>query len=41
MVGELRLDCDVLSVPAGGFHVVAYSATPGTQDAERLAGVLR
>jgi hypothetical protein len=35
-VGELRLDCDVLAVPAGNLHVVAYSATPGTPDADRL-----
>lgn len=41
VVGELRLDCDVLSVPAGGLHVVAYSATPGTEDAARLAAALR
>lgn len=35
-VGELRLDCDVLAVPAHDLHVVAYSATPGTADADRL-----
>lgn len=35
-VGELRLDCDVLAVPAADLHVVAYSATPGTPDADRL-----
>jgi transcriptional regulator with XRE-family HTH domain len=34
--GELRLDCDVLTVPAGDLHVVVYSATPGTPDADRL-----
>lgn len=35
-VGELRLDCDVLAVPAADLHVVTYSATPGTPDADRL-----
>lgn len=39
VVGELRLDCDVLAVP-GGLHVVAYSAAPGTPDADRLADAL-
>jgi len=36
-VGELRLECDVLVVPAADLHVVTYSAPPGTQDADRLA----
>jgi transcriptional regulator with XRE-family HTH domain len=39
VAGDLRLDCDVLAVP-GGLHLVAYSAAPGTPDAERLAEAL-
>ncbi|WP_291754471.1 helix-turn-helix transcriptional regulator [Cellulomonas sp. 73-92] len=36
-VGELTVDCDVLTVEGADLRVVAYSAEPGTEDAERLA----
>lgn len=40
VVGELRLDCDVLAVP-GGLHLVAYSAAPDTPDARRLTEAVK
>ncbi|MEV5824281.1 helix-turn-helix transcriptional regulator [Spirillospora sp. NPDC052242] len=35
-VGELRLDCDVLTVPDADVHVVVCTAAPGTASADRL-----
>ncbi|WP_432091216.1 helix-turn-helix transcriptional regulator [Streptomyces sp. NRRL F-5630] len=41
-VGEIRLDCDVLTVHDSDLRIMVYTAEPGTTDAERLAlaGVL-
>ena len=36
-VGELTLDCDVLSVAGSDLRIMIYTAEPGTRDAERLA----
>ena len=36
-VGTMELDCDVLTVPGGDLRIVAYSAEPGTDAADRLA----
>ncbi|MER6691676.1 helix-turn-helix transcriptional regulator [Streptomyces minutiscleroticus] len=36
-VGTLTLDCDVLHVAGNHLRIMAYTAKPGTQDAERLA----
>jgi transcriptional regulator with XRE-family HTH domain len=36
-VGPLTLDCDVLSVAGSDLRIVAYTAEPGTADADRLA----
>jgi transcriptional regulator with XRE-family HTH domain len=36
-VGPLTLDCDVLSVAGSDLRIVAYTAEPGTEDADRLA----
>jgi transcriptional regulator with XRE-family HTH domain len=36
-LGELTLDCDVLSVQDSDLRIMVYTAEPGTQDAERLA----
>ena len=36
-VGELTLDCDVLTVPGSDLRIVAYTAEPGSTDADRLA----
>jgi transcriptional regulator with XRE-family HTH domain len=36
-VGELTLDCDVLTVPGSDLRIVAYTAEPGSADADRLA----
>jgi transcriptional regulator with XRE-family HTH domain len=35
-VGLLTLDCNVLRVDGTGLHILAYSAEPGTEDAEKL-----
>ncbi|MFD2684685.1 helix-turn-helix transcriptional regulator [Streptomyces phyllanthi] len=35
-VGLLALDCNVLRVDGNGMHILAYSAEPGTEDAEKL-----
>jgi transcriptional regulator with XRE-family HTH domain len=35
--GQLRLDCDVLSVRGSDLHIMIYTAEPGTGDADRLA----
>ena len=35
-VGELTLDCDVLTVAGSDLHLMIYTAEPGTPDAERL-----
>jgi hypothetical protein len=36
-VGELELDCDVLTVTGGDLRVVAYTAEPGSDAEQRLA----
>jgi hypothetical protein len=36
-VGTMELDCDVLTVPGSDLRIVAYSAEPGTEAADRLA----
>jgi transcriptional regulator with XRE-family HTH domain len=36
-VGQLTLDCDVLTVQGSDLRVVAYTAAPGSPDADRLA----
>lgn len=35
-VGDIALDCDVLSTLDGDLRIVAYSAAPGTEAAEKL-----
>lgn len=35
-VGEIEVDCDVLSVPGSDLRVVVYTVAPGTPDADRL-----
>jgi hypothetical protein len=36
-VGVMDLDCDVLTVPGSDLRIVAYTAEPGTEAADRLA----
>ncbi len=36
-VGPVTLDCDVLSVSGSDLRIVAYTAEPGSEDAEGLA----
>jgi transcriptional regulator with XRE-family HTH domain len=36
-VGTMDLDCDVLTVPGSDLRIVAYTAEPGTEAADRLA----
>ena len=36
-VGQLTLDCDVLSVAGSDLRIMVYTAEPGSEDAERLA----
>jgi transcriptional regulator with XRE-family HTH domain len=36
-VGHIALDCDTLIVAGDDLRIMAYSAEPGTEDAERLA----
>lgn len=36
-VGLLHLDCDVLLVPGSDLRIVVYTATPGTESADRLS----
>jgi hypothetical protein len=36
-VGTIDLDCDVLTVPGSDLRIVAYTAEPGTEAADRLA----
>jgi transcriptional regulator with XRE-family HTH domain len=36
-VGPVTLDCDVLTVAGSDLRIMAYTAEPGTEDAERLA----
>jgi transcriptional regulator with XRE-family HTH domain len=36
-VGRITLDCDTLVVAVDDLRVMVYTATPGTEDAERLA----
>jgi transcriptional regulator with XRE-family HTH domain len=35
-VGDITLDCDVLTAPGSDLRIVAYTATPGTADAGKL-----
>ncbi|MFP3466366.1 helix-turn-helix transcriptional regulator [Leifsonia sp. SIMBA_070] len=35
-VGEITVDCDVLSVPGGDLRIVVYTAVPGSVDDEKL-----
>ena len=37
VVGDLTLDCDVLTVHGSDLRVVVFTATPGTGDMEKLA----
>jgi transcriptional regulator with XRE-family HTH domain len=37
VVGRITLDCDALQIASDELTVLAYTAEPGTQDAERLA----
>jgi transcriptional regulator with XRE-family HTH domain len=37
VVGELYLDCDVLTVPGSDVRIVAYTAEPGSESESRLA----
>lgn len=37
VVGEITVDCDMLSLPEGDQHLVLYSAPPGSRDADALA----
>jgi transcriptional regulator with XRE-family HTH domain len=39
-VGPVTVDCDTLSVPGSDLRIAAYSAAPGSTDAEKL-GLLR
>jgi transcriptional regulator with XRE-family HTH domain len=36
-IGEITLDCDVLSVQGSDLSVVVYTAAPGSSDARALA----
>ncbi|GAA2860974.1 transcriptional regulator [Actinoplanes cyaneus] len=36
LVGELVLDCDVLTVPGSDLRIIVYTAAAGSPDAERL-----
>lgn len=36
-VGPVELDCDILTVPTGDLRIVAYTAEPGSESADRLA----
>ncbi len=36
-VGRLTLDCDVLTVQGADLRIIAYTAKPGTEAAEKLA----
>jgi transcriptional regulator with XRE-family HTH domain len=36
VVGELALDCDVLTAPRSDLRIVAYTAAPGSETASRL-----
>jgi hypothetical protein len=36
-VGPLTLDCDVFTVQGSDLRVIAYTAEPGSDDAEKLA----
>ena len=35
-VGELELDCDVLSVHGADLRIIVFTATPGSQAASKL-----
>jgi hypothetical protein len=35
-LGPITVDCDVLTVPAVDLRVVAFTATPGSADADKL-----
>jgi transcriptional regulator with XRE-family HTH domain len=36
-VGPITIDCDVLTAPGTDLRIVLYTATPGTEDASKLA----
>jgi transcriptional regulator with XRE-family HTH domain len=36
-IGDITLDCDVLTVPGSDLRIMVYTTEPGTEDAERLA----
>ncbi|TPW73750.1 helix-turn-helix domain-containing protein [Schumannella sp. 10F1B-5-1] len=36
VVGDVTVDCDVLTAPGGDLRLVLYSAAPGSDDAEKL-----
>jgi MmyB-like transcription regulator ligand binding domain len=36
-VGEITLDCDVLTVEGSDLHLIVYTAAPGSRDADSLA----
>ena len=36
-VGLLTLDCDILLVSGSDLRIIAYTAEPGSEDAEKLA----
>jgi hypothetical protein len=35
-VGEVTVDCDVLTAPDSDLRIVVYTAQPGTADADKL-----
>jgi len=35
-VGPITLDCDVLTAPGTDLRIIAYTATPGSEDASKL-----
>ncbi|MGH3444193.1 MAG: transcriptional regulator, partial [Nocardioidaceae bacterium] len=37
VVGRMTVDCDVLSVHGSDLQIVAFSAEPGTPDADALS----
>jgi transcription regulator MmyB-like protein len=36
-VGEITLDCDVITVEGSDLHLIVYTAAPGSRDADSLA----
>jgi transcriptional regulator with XRE-family HTH domain len=41
LVGEITLDCDVLTVPGADLRIVTYTAEPGSPDAAKLEHLAR